>query len=49
MGLKEAIKILKFHQKWRQGKENDMIYNPIQITQALDVLLDFVVYLSPED
>ena len=38
--MKEAIKILKYHQKWRQGADIEMKYTPQEITKALDELLE---------
>ncbi len=43
MKIKEAIKILKYHQKWRLGKIDEMIYQPREITRALDVLLKEII------
>jgi len=40
MNLKQAIEILDYHQSWRQGKTDEMIYEPKVITQALDVVLN---------
>lgn len=37
--IKQAIEILDYHQKWRLGKVDDMIYKPLEITAALDVVL----------
>ena len=42
MNLKQAIEILDYHQKWRMGKVDEMIYEPKTITKALDVVLDKV-------
>ena len=39
MNLKEAIEILDYHQYWRLGKIDEMIYEPKKITQALDIVL----------
>ncbi len=44
--MKEAIKILKYHQRWRQGADIDMLYTPRQITNALDTLLDGIEELE---
>jgi hypothetical protein len=35
----EAIKIIEYHQKWRTGKKDEMIYEPKQLTEALDIVL----------
>lgn len=42
MNLKQAIEILDYHQSWRLGKTDEMIYEPKKITQALDIILDEV-------
>lgn len=42
MELKEAIEILDYHQSWRLGNVDEMIYEPKQITKALDIVLDAV-------
>lgn len=47
----EAFKILKYHQEWRIGVQEEMKYSPKQLTDALNVLLspdylfDFLMYL----
>tara|TARA_R110000751_G_scaffold85111_1_gene169982 strand:- start:366 stop:749 length:384 start_codon:yes stop_codon:yes gene_type:complete len=42
MDLKDAIKVLDYHQRWRQGIEEDMKYKPLQLTEALDIVLEQV-------
>ena len=39
MELKTAVEILEYHQKWRLGKRDDMIYEPKVLTEALDVII----------
>lgn len=39
MELKTAIEILEYHQEWRLGKREDMIYEPKKLTEALDMVL----------
>jgi hypothetical protein len=39
MKLKKAIKILKYHNKWRIGKHQEARYKPAQITEAIDRVL----------
>ena len=42
MELQTAIEILEYHQEWRLGKREDMIYEPKKLTKALDVVLSEV-------
>ena len=42
MKLKKAIKILDYHQQWRQGKTEVMFYTPKELTTALDEVLKAV-------
>ena len=42
MELKKAIEILEYHQEWRIGKRDDMIYTPKELTQAFDLVLNAV-------
>ena len=42
MELQTAIEILEYHQKWRLGKREDMIYTPQKITEALNIVLSEV-------
>lgn len=42
MELHTAIEILEYHQKWRLGKREDMIYEPKKLTEALDIVLNEV-------
>ena len=39
MTFNKAIEILKVHQKWRLGQIDVMPYKPLEITEALDILL----------
>ncbi len=39
MNIQTAIEILQYHQEWRLGKRDDMIYEPRKLTQALDLVL----------
>jgi hypothetical protein len=39
MTLKQAIKLLKYHQKWRRGADIVMP-SPRQIGEAIDVILE---------
>jgi len=41
MELEEAIKILEYHQDWRLGNIEEMIYEPKQLTEALDFVLKY--------
>lgn len=38
MSLAIAIKILEYHQRWRQGLEDEMT-NPQKLTQAIDIII----------
>ena len=49
MDLKDAIKVLDYHQRWRQGIEEDMKYKPLQLTEALDIVLEQVKKLNIDD
>jgi hypothetical protein len=42
MELQTAIEIMEYHQEWRLGKRENMIYEPKKLTEALDVLLSEV-------
>ena len=42
MELKTAIEILEYHQEWRLGKREDMIYEPKKLTEALDIVINEV-------
>lgn len=37
--LKTAIEILEYHQKWRLGEVDEMIYTSRQITESLDIII----------
>ena len=39
MELQTAIEILEYHQEWRLGKREDMIYEPKKLTEAFDIVL----------
>jgi len=49
MDLKDAIRLLHYHQRWRQGIEDDMKYTPSQLTTALDLVLEQVKKLNIDD
>jgi len=49
MDLKDAIKVLDYHQRWRQGIEDDMKYTPSQLTTALDLVLEQVKKINIDD
>lgn len=34
-----ALKILEYHQQWRCGKLNNMIYQPSELTEAINILI----------
>jgi len=42
MELKKAIEILEYHQEWRIGKRDGMIYTPKELTKAFDLVLNEV-------
>ena len=42
MELQTAIEILEYHQKWRLGQREDMIYEPQKLTEAMDIVLSEV-------
>jgi hypothetical protein len=42
MNIQTAIEIMEYHQEWRLGKRDDMIHEPRQLTEALDILLSEV-------
>lgn len=42
MKLQTAIEILEYHQEWRLGRREDMIHEPKELTEALDVVLSEV-------
>ena len=46
MDIETAIEILEYHQEWRLGKREDMIHEPKQLTQALDIVLNTVKKIS---
>ena len=39
MDIKKAIEILSYHQEWRTGEKEWMIYSPSELTEALAVAL----------
>jgi Zn finger protein HypA/HybF involved in hydrogenase expression len=49
MELQTAIEILEYHQEWRLGKREDMIYEPKKLTMALDIVLREVKKLNKAD
>lgn len=42
MELQKAIEILEHHQQWRLGKIDDMRWEPRELTDALDLVLEQV-------
>jgi hypothetical protein len=42
MELQKAIEILEYYQDWRLGKKEDMIYEPKELTEALDIVVSEV-------
>jgi len=40
MELETAIKILEYHQQWRLGKIDEMIYETKEIIGALDIVIN---------
>ena len=44
MTFKKALEILKTHQQWRIGNIDEMPFKPLEITEALDILLLVVEY-----
>lgn len=49
MELQTAMEILEYHQQWRLGKREDMIYEPKKLTEALDVVISKVKNFSKEE
>jgi hypothetical protein len=49
MKINKALEILEYHQQYRQGLIDEMKYTPRQITEALDVLIEFVKQFSLPD
>ena len=47
MNIKEATRILGKHQKWRKGKDVEMI-KPKLISEAINVILDYLKDLENE-
>lgn len=41
MTVKNAIKILEYHNKWRVGKVDDPIYTPREITEAMKTIIRY--------
>jgi hypothetical protein len=39
MKLQTAIEILEYYQAWRLGKIEDMIHEPKELTEAMDIVL----------
>jgi oligoribonuclease (3'-5' exoribonuclease) len=48
MSKDKALEILEYHQQYRQGVVDEMKYTPRQLTEALDVLIEFVKRNLPE-
>ena len=44
MTLEIAIEILTYHQEWREGKRDDMKYEPKELTEAIDVILNHLKF-----
>ncbi len=43
MNLKEAVEILKYHQRWRRGEVDDMKYSPTELGKAIDtIIIDYL-------
>jgi len=40
MELETAIKILEYHQQWRLGKIDEMIYETKELIEALDIVIN---------
>lgn len=49
MKLKTAIEILEYHQEWRLGKRENMIHEPKELTEALDIVLSEVKRMRSDD
>jgi hypothetical protein len=39
MTLDQAIEILTYHNRWRQGLEEEMKYSPKELTMAIELIL----------
>lgn len=39
MKLKEAIEILRYHNLWRRGDAQNMLYTPKEIGEAIDKII----------
>jgi hypothetical protein len=39
MDIQTAIEIVEYHQSWRLGEKEEMLYEPRVITEAINVLL----------
>lgn len=46
MKLTKAIEILEYHQQWMLGQKREMIYQPEEITMAVNVVTAFNTKLS---
>ena len=42
MEIKTAIEILEYHQEWRLGKREDMIYEPKKLKRVNQRIQDFI-------
>jgi hypothetical protein len=41
MEIKEAIKILELHNKWRRGEEDIEMTDPLALGEAIDVVVNY--------
>jgi len=41
MKLKKAIKILRYHNRWRRGVVDDPKYTPTEIGMAIDKVVEY--------
>jgi len=49
MELKRAIEILEYHQEWRLGKHDDMLYTPRELSEAINIVLTEVNKIQLEN
>jgi hypothetical protein len=47
MDIQTAIEIVEYHQSWRLGEKEEMLYEPRVITEAINVLLAEVKKTKP--
>lgn len=45
MTLKQALKILKHHQKWRKGADTEMT-DPKKLTEAIEIAINLLSKLK---